>query len=167
MMPGEHMLWGFCFCLLTVMVFPQIGLFGLFIVFMSSIFIDIDHYIASVKAGNGWGVGKAYSWYMHPKNSTKDFVEKSFIPFHSIEFLILLAICAFGSYTISHILFIFFFSALLGCTFHLVLDLGFMISEKIKGEDQKMYIKISFIYSYFKNKSLLAKNHHYWRVNTR
>jgi len=159
MMPGTHLLLGLCFSFGVLIIFPFIGFFGLIIILLASVLIDVDHYIAYIRAGNGWSARKAYFWYIHPKNTIKDFVEKAFVPFHSIEFLLIILFCIFGFRLISPILSIFFFYILLGCLFHLILDLIFIIYQKLQGHHKEAYIKISFVYTYCKNMLLLKSEH--------
>ena len=152
----EHFLLGFFFTLGVGAMFTGLGPLYLLVVFMASIFIDIDHYFAYVKAKKNWSLSGAWKWFTTGDGKIRSFVEKSFIPFHSIEFII----CLFGVlYTIDHLLwpvwlFKFVFAILLGCVFHIVVDLIYILYTH-----DKLYIKVSFIYSYFKNKSLLKSEH--------
>ena len=101
-----------------------------------------------------WNVVKSYEWYFTKDKNIKDGVEKWFIPLHGIEFLILLILSLFiiDNYKISLFLFNFVFCVLLGCIFHLILDLVVLIYKK-----GNTLLKISFIYNYIYNK-LLLKN---------
>jgi hypothetical protein len=155
MMPGDHMLFGIIFALGISLVIPQLlSPLWIIVIFLSSIFIDVDHYFASVKAGRGWSLGKAYKWYCTRNRTTKDFVDKSFIPLHSLEFLIGLLLLYILSMSNGYILLgSFLLSIFLGCGFHIVLDLVVIIYNK-----EDLYIKTSFIYTYFQNKKLLEKS---------
>jgi hypothetical protein len=161
MMPMEHVGIGFLAALVISVIFPGLGITGLFLVFLASIFIDVDHYFAYVKAKKDWSLKRAYAWFMNDDGTTKSFVEKAFIPFHSIEFLALLIgmLYIINNYVLPVWMFHVVFSILLGCTIHLVVDLIYILYTH-----DKLYIKVSFIYSYFKNMSLL-KNEHIKRYN--
>lgn len=138
-MPDKHILYGFIFSLILINLFPQIGFFGFLIIFLSSVLMDIDHYFASVFAGNGFSVKEAYTWYLTKNKSKKETVYKWVIPFHSIEFLIIFLIIL--NYTNSWVTEILFF-IFLGFLFHILLDL----IELIKYNDP-LYLKLSFIYT--------------------
>jgi hypothetical protein len=151
MIPGDHMLLGFVFSLLIYAILPQIGFLGLFVMFLASIFIDIDHYLAYVKAKKDWSLSNAFKWYEVRPTNISEFVDKTFYPFHGIEFLLILAGLAYlANYFALTFIFNMILSVLLGCIIHLVLDWGYMIYNK-----DPLYLKLSFIYCYFKHKSLL------------
>jgi hypothetical protein len=147
MIPREHMLWSFGFCIIIGMLFPSIGIAGIFIIFSASILIDVDHYFASVLAGNGWSLDKAMKWYETKGKTKEEFVAKTFMPLHSIEFLLILS--CFLLFT-DGLMFNIIIYLLAGFIFHIILDLSIMIYKK-----EEYYYKVSLIYTYFKNRKLL------------
>lgn len=156
MIVGEHVLWGFLFSLAAGYIFPGIGPYGIILVFLASVFIDVDHYFAYVKAKKDWSLKKACEWFVIDDKTTQSFVEKSFIPLHSIEFIaLIIGILYLINYMIWPVwVFKFFFCILLGCVFHIILDLGYILWTH-----GLLYGKISFIYSYRKNMLLLGSEH--------
>ena len=149
-MPNKHVRYGAIFSLLAWAFFPQIGFIGFLLIFLSSVFIDIDHYFASVIAGNGWNPRKAYLWYIGENKTKKESVLKWIIPFHSIEFFIV----AFGIWYLSSgwlaniILFM-----LIGSLFHMFLDL-----LELNKYNDPLYLKLSFFYTSYVHYMYLKHN---------
>lgn len=105
-------------------IFDKSLLFLLSIIFLSSILIDVDHYIYYVFKKRDLNLRKAFNWFLEHR---KEF-ERNPKPFrfvcHSIEFLSILAILSLYF----NILFFIF----LGFVFHLMTDLIYIsIKEKL------------------------------------
>ncbi|MDP2673070.1 MAG: hypothetical protein Q8O84_04625, partial [Nanoarchaeota archaeon] len=60
MLPKYHVLFGFLFSLILFLIFPFIGLSGFLIIFISSVLIDIDHYLFYVFKNRIFSINKAY-----------------------------------------------------------------------------------------------------------
>lgn len=150
MMPNKHVLYGALCSLLIYALFPQIGLLGLLIIFSSSVLIDFDHYTCSIMAGNGWSLKRAYQWCRTKTTSVRDAVNRTYIPFHSAEFFIILFILLYFSSGITSNIILYI---IIGCFIHIVLDL---IHFKIHGIP--FYFKTCFIYTLYKNYLYLHKN---------
>lgn len=151
MMPDKHAIYGSLFSLLAWELFPQIGFTGFILIFLSSVFIDVDHYFASILAGNGWGLKAAYESYVAGKKQTRrQYVCSWIIPFHSIEFFII----AFSVWYLTSgwlaniILFL-----IIGSLFHMVLDLIVLIQMR-----KPLYLKLSFLYTSYVHYRYLKYN---------
>jgi hypothetical protein len=140
MLPNKHVLYGSIFSLLAWALFPQIGFIGALVIFLASVFIDVDHYFASVLAGNGWSLKKAYDSYAKGEKQTKyQYVCSWIIIFHSIEFFIIaLSIWYLSSGWFAN----FILYNIIGCLFHMVLDIIMLIQMK-----KPVYLKLSFFYT--------------------
>lgn len=119
MLPKHHIIFGLLFALAAFILFPRIGLIGTSIIFLSSVLIDVDHYLFYAFSKKDFSLKNAYEWFIEksktnmclPKNQIKT------IPclFHGIETSLILILLIF----ISPI----FFFILLGFLFHQSLDL--------------------------------------------
>lgn len=146
MLPKWHILYGYIFSLILIYFF-NFSLFLGFIVFLSSIFIDLDHvliYFIKTKNLNpvkfyDWSMNKRKTWACVPFEKRGNFRTPHFI-FHGLEFLILLIILSF--------LHSFFFWILLGVLFHLILDFTELIYLR-----EHLSIKTSQIWVWQRNKN--------------
>lgn len=142
MLPRTHFLLGIIFvAILYFFFYPVISIFGLTIILLSSVLIDIDHYIYYIFKKRDWNPFRAHKWYIKnirklyslSKKQTKAFYLGLYF-FHGIEILIILFLL--GNY-ISQ----FFNFILIGFLFHLSMD---FITEIIF---EQRFDKISFIYN--------------------
>ena len=123
MLPKTHIILGFIFSSTVYFIFPDIGLFGFFTIFLSSVFIDVDHYMFYVWAKKDWSLKNAFNWFMQetikyqklPKEKKKQKFPMPCI-FHGIEALLFLGIL----YYFTKLPFIGFI--IIGITFHELLD---------------------------------------------
>ena len=146
MKPNFHIFLGLLFSLFILILFPKIGL-GFFIIFLSTILIDIDHYLYFVYRKKDWNLKKAYNWFLNlhekyislPKSKRKQFYG-SICWLHGIETFILLAILGLFSP-------IFLF-ILTGFTFHLLVDDIYDLIKRNPGHN------FSSIYIFIKSKKL-------------
>lgn len=139
MLPKHHLILGIFFCL--ILYFFNFSFFSLVIIFLSSVLIDIDHYLWYVFGKKQFSLKQAYSWFIKTGKYYDNLPEKQrkklyvgVFPLHSIEFLLPLFILGFVS---PFFLFIF-----IGFIFHSICDL---ISE-IWGPQRGTY-KISIFYT--------------------
>ncbi len=102
MLPKNHIILGLFFSLIVFLIFPELGLGGFFIIWLSSFLIDVDHYLFYVWLKKDFHPLRAYNWFMKKHKtfhslSKNDKIQKSkntYIPciFHGIEAIIVLII---------------------------------------------------------------------------
>ena len=148
MLPKYHIILGIIFSFILVYFF-NLSLIAGIIIFLSSVLIDIDHYLYYVYKKKDLSLRRAYNWFINKrkrilllpkKQRAKIYADFSFL--HGIEVLILLFILAkfISSY---------FYYVLIGVGFHLFLDIiyGIFIMNRIE--------RISLIYEYLNYKNNL------------
>lgn len=140
----HHIFFGAIFSSLLLYFFPQITLFGAIIIFLSSILIDVDHYLYYVFVKKSWNLFKAHRWFcerhaylMKLSREERNKHRGVFMFLHGIEILILLAVLGYWIHK-------FFYYILVGFVFHLFLD---YIYERICHDKWE---KVSIIYDFFK-----------------
>lgn len=152
MLPKYHLVLGIFFVAIIYFLF-HINFFDLSIILLSSILIDVDHFVYYFFKKKNIHFLKAYDWYMErwKKNHTLPREQKrklnlysGFYLFHGIEILITLFLF---SYYIPILFFIF-----IGFSFHLFVDLIYDLY------DRGTFDKSSLIYNYFKFRSLKKNN---------
>ena len=148
MLPKYHILIGFLFSLVLYSIFPEITLLNTGIIFLSSILIDVDHYLYFVFKKRNLSLKKAYFYFIEKKKKLEKMSLKEkrknyngFYFLHGLEFLLLVF---FLGYFISEI----FYFILIGLMLHFFLDYSEMIIDK------KRIDKISVIYDFIKFKKL-------------
>lgn len=126
MLPHKHFIYGAIFSLSLYFLFPELGLFAIAIIFLSSFLIDVDHYLFYIVAKKDLSLKNAHKWFVKQhfkflKFSKKE--KKDIRPFpcifHGIEAIIILSILSFASPIFIYIL--------IGFIFHEFLDLINMI----------------------------------------
>ena len=63
MYPKYHFFLGLLFSLLSWFLFPQINLVGFIIILLSSILIDVDHYLFFILVKKDFNLKKAHIWF--------------------------------------------------------------------------------------------------------
>ncbi len=149
MLPQIHFILGIVFVAILYFFFsPIISIFGLTIILLSSVVIDIDHYIYYIFKKNDLNPFTAYKWYI--KNirklysMSKEQKKKIYLGFyflHGVESLIILLFLGFYLYPIFNFIFI-------GFLFHLFVD---FITEIMF---EQRFSKLSVIYNLFIFKKL-------------
>lgn len=141
MYPKQHIILGGIFSLVLFFLFPSIGITEALLVFLSSVFIDVDHYFAYAVKKKDLSLKKSYRWFLYlvEKNNKLSPKERKkchypLCVFHNIETLIVVTILGFF---VSK----YFFFIILGMIFHLILDYIEIFKEKARNE------KISLIYN--------------------
>jgi hypothetical protein len=148
MLPRWHILFGFIFSY-SLCYFFNFSLLAGAIIFLSAIFIDLDHVLLySLETKNlhpkkffNWSERKALAWENLEKEERDKLKSPQFI-LHGIEFLI--ALIVFSKFNI------FFYWVLLGIIFHLLLDLMDIYNQR---KFSPMYIKLSQIWTWHRNKN--------------
>ena len=138
MFPKDHFLLGLIFSISLFFIFPKINLVAASIVFLSTLLIDVDHYLYFIFSRDNLSLKKAYRWFKERHFKVKT-GEISILIFHGLEFLILLAILSFLNKI--------FLWVLIGSLFHLLLD--FLEATYHK---KPFNAKISQIYNLFNKK---------------
>jgi hypothetical protein len=141
MLPIFHLFFGGIFSLIILFLFPFIGFKGFFIIFLSSIFIDMDHFIRYFILTKKLNPLSFYTfsreeYFKRLKNKNR---KLPIFIFHGFEFLFIFLIFSFFEK-----LFIYLFW---GFLFHLFLDYLDLLANK-----EPLYMKISPIYTHIKNK---------------
>ena len=127
MLPKYHALSGFIFTSILFFIFPQIGILGFIIIWMSSILIDVDHYLFFAYTKKDWSLRNAHKWFV---DENKKFMKLSYwerlkytqqIPcvFHGVEAIVILLVLSLLSNVFLYIA--------IGFIFHQSLDFIFLI----------------------------------------
>lgn len=145
MLVKYHVLLGFLFSLILFFIFPEINYFEVLIIFLSSVLIDVDHYLYYIFKNKSLNLKKAFNYFKDKRTkmlklSRKQRNKVPTIPccLHGIEILIILFLL---NLFVSKI----FLFILIGFSFHLVLDL----IEQFYYKD-RIY-KLSLVNDLFKN----------------
>jgi len=127
MLPKWHALLGAIFSIILVILFPAIGWLGAFVIFASSVLIDVDHYLWYVWKEKDWSLKKAYFYLKNSKRKVK-----RMMILHTFEFLLLLGIASFYSK--------FLFYILIGFVFHSIVDIIDMLRTKELNEREFFFV---------------------------
>lgn len=122
MLVSSHVIAGVLFSLVLFLIFPHIGLLYLLIIFLSSVLIDVDHYVYYIFNKKDMSLTNSYKhsmkqmrWYFAMTREKQRKVFHGFFLFHGFEFIILLLVL--GWFVSNIFLYIF-----IGVIFHLFLD---------------------------------------------
>ncbi len=126
MLPKHHIAAGFFFALLVhLWIFPSVTLFGAVIIFLSTVLVDVDHYMIYLYRKKDFSLKGAYHYFIDMSNklcaSKKH--RGPLLIFHTVEFLILLIALSFYHWYFSLII--------VGIVFHMALDLYFMVQNNL------------------------------------
>lgn len=129
MLPRWHILFSAIFSILVYLSAPQINLFYVALLFLSSFLIDFDHYLCSVFKTKKIGIFHSFAY--HKEMQRKERIERDkgikergdFHLFHTVEFNILVGLLGF--------VWIGFFYVFLGMIFHSLLDTYSLLYEKL------------------------------------
>jgi hypothetical protein len=146
MLVSRHIILGILLSIFLYFLFPNLGIFSISIIFLSSFLIDVDHYIYYVYKYKSLSLKKAYFFFLEIKKKWIAFspAEKRqyqflILLFHGVEFLFVLAVASFFSQIMLYIF--------IGSAFHLLVDWIELIYAK-----SPLYIKLSPIYVHITNK---------------
>ncbi|MBR9701499.1 hypothetical protein GOV13_01115 [Candidatus Pacearchaeota archaeon] len=122
MLPKSHIILGAIFSTILIYFF-NFSLIAGIIIFLSSVFIDVDHYLYYVYKKKDWSLWKAYKWWMQGNKKLIELDRKQrnefahgFAFLHGFEMLAILAV-------LGKMISIYFYYILIGISFHLFLDL--------------------------------------------
>ena len=147
MYPKWHILYGAIFSVLVLLIFPSVGLLSTAIILLSSVLIDVDHYIFYVHRYKDKSLKHAYKWFSERGKTLRrldlekrEKFEQTLLIFHGIECWIIIA----AMMLLSRL----FFFVLIGFLFHVILDLVDLYLN-----NDPVYHKLSQIYTYKRNKN--------------
>lgn len=148
MNPKWHIIFGVCFIGIVYLLVPNLSIIGLIIIFLSSILIDVDHYLYYVYKKRDWSLLKSYQWFLRKKKKLDNLTKKQRTKFytgfaflHGIEILLLLLL-------LSTFLSNYFFCIFIGFSFHLILDYLHQLTWYNRLD------KVSLIYDFINSKKL-------------
>ena len=147
MYPKQHFFSGMIFALFLLIIFPQIKLIGFFIIVLSTVLFDVDHYLYYVYKKKDFSLRNAYNWFdkemIQCRSISREQRNNSYacFPFlHGIEILVISFLLVFTS---KYFLFIF-----AGLSLHLLIDIVYQTTYWDRMD------KISVLYDFFKFKKL-------------
>jgi len=131
-----HVMVGLVVSILLLFFHKEIGLFYVTILFLSSVLIDVDHYIFYAYITGDWSLKRAYYAFVNLEESNN---KKQLLLFHGVECWIVLLML-----TCLHSLFIY---VCIGVALHIILDLLFMFDKGMS-----LFPKLSQIFVYLDTK---------------
>jgi len=148
MKPTHHLFLGVLFALFLISLFPQIGWIGFLMIVLSTVLIDVDHYLYYVYKRKNYNLKNAYEWYIQNRKKLhllsrkqRNKVYPGFFFLHGIEILFILSLL--WGFVSEYFFFIF-----IGFAFHLLLD----IVDQTTCWDR--IDRVSLIYDFLKFKKL-------------
>ncbi|PIN93057.1 hypothetical protein COU54_04440 [Candidatus Pacearchaeota archaeon CG10_big_fil_rev_8_21_14_0_10_31_24] len=144
MLPRWHIVLGAIFTGILWLMAPEINKYYLLLVFLASVFIDIDHYICAVKKTGKIGLFSSLEYYENygveeKKRHGRGVREKGDFHFlHTIEFHVLIAILS--------IFWAPLFYVFIGMVFHSLLDIFDMLRAGV------IYRREFFFFRWLRNK---------------
>ena len=128
MLPKYHIIIG-AIASITIFFLFNLTLMQTLVIFLSSILIDIDHYLLFIIKEKNLSLKKAYNWFYERRKKwltiskqEKEKYKRPFFILHGIEFWLLLSILA------NYINLIWFI--LIGISIHMILDFIEIIANK-------------------------------------
>jgi len=144
MLPRYHLLLGAIFTLTVWVSAPLINPIYLATLFLSTVFMDLDHYYNAVKKTKKWSLRCAFDYHHEQKKITDNEkkagirIKGDFHLFHTVEFHLLIGIL--GAFILP---FLFIF---IGMVFHSILDLIWTLHEGV------FYRREYFLFNWLRNK---------------
>lgn len=126
MLPKTHIILGALFSIIIWILFPDINLIYLSLIFLSSFLIDFDHYLAYVFETKNLSLKKAFDY--HTRLDKLEIAERKkgiknrgpFHVFHTFEFILAVYLVSF--------IWTPFLYILIGMLFHSALDIIYLIN---------------------------------------
>ncbi|MEM3113460.1 MAG: hypothetical protein QXI33_03510 [Candidatus Pacearchaeota archaeon] len=133
MLPKTHAILGLVFSLIVFAIFPEIKFTGFLIIWFSSIFIDVDHYLYYVYKTRDLSLKNAYAWFVKRHNyflklsyrkRRKKINSRPIVPcvFHGFETALMLILLAYFIHSL-------FWLILTGIVFHQILDFIYILGN--------------------------------------
>jgi hypothetical protein len=116
MLPKWHVIYGAIFSIFTFYLF-DLSYFQAMLIFLSSVFIDVDHYFWFIQKKQSFNLREAYIYHKNLPRDHKPIMQI----FHSAEFLTMVLILSFFWNVL--------FFILIGMIFHSILDIIEMSSR--------------------------------------
>ena len=144
MLPRWHILLGFVFSIIFWFIFKKTELLYISLVFLSSIFIDLDHYLNALFKIRSISLRKAFEYHkvlgeIEKYEQKRGIRRKSdFEIFHTLEFHLLVLLLSFA--------WIGFLYLFIGMLFHSMLDI---IDMSIKG---RLYTRELLLFNWIRGK---------------
>lgn len=146
MLPKWHILFGAIVSLIIWLIEPSTSIWAILTIFLSSVLIDVDHYIYYLIKRRDIRLSVAYREYLKKRifwhglsQKEKENYSIGLIFMHGIEFIIILLLLS--------LVHEFFMWVLIGSIIHILLDLSELYMNK-----DPLYFKLSQIYVFFRNK---------------
>jgi len=133
MFPSKHIIYSFIFCLFLLIILPYGNYLYLLIIFLSSVLIDIDHYLLYVYRNKNLSLIKSWRWHIYLHNNLKESKIPFLHIFHTFEFIFLVFVLS-----LFYKIFIWIF---IGLIFHVILDLYDMRKRKLYNQREWFLIK--------------------------
>jgi hypothetical protein len=127
MIPRWHVLWGLIFTAVVWYFSPQLSIFYIVLLFLSTFLMDFDHYANSAIKTKNLSLFKSFKYHdklreIEDREKAKGIRNRGpFHPFHTVEFHMLVALLG--------LLWIGFFYIFLGMIFHSLLDLFWLMNQ--------------------------------------
>jgi hypothetical protein len=143
MLPHEHLIVGIIFSVILFFINPSVGFLGILLIVLSTVLVDVDHYLFYAVKKRDLSLIHAYKWYQSNRIRTHNLSRKEkrkiyfgFHFFHGIE--ILAIIYLLYAYVNSIFLYI-----LMGYSLHFFADL--LVEVIWCGKTDKISVIYSFI----------------------
>ena len=148
MYPSQHIILGLFFGIFVFIIFPSIGIFGILIIFLSSVLIDVDHYVYVAIRKKEFNLFKVRKWFTEAKKKLfrmsleqRTRTSTCWCFLHGFEFM--LGLILLGVFVSEY-----FFLAFVGILLHHILD---YTQEPLH---HKRIDKISSIYDFIKFRNM-------------
>lgn len=149
MLPKQHFMFGAIASLVLYFVFPEFDIFNWVLFLMSSILIDVDHYLYYVYRKKDWNLGNAVRWFFDRRNiliraggNFRNNVYSCFCFLHGFEILAVFV-------SLGYFVWYGFYFVFLGILFHLILDYIDQITYRAR------FDKVSIIWDFFRYRRLV------------
>lgn len=147
MTPQEHFLYGLLCCLIFYLIFPMLPLYGLALILIGSLLIDIDHYIIAVIKTRNFSIAQAIRWHIQEGNHRikryrQGIYEKE--PFHFLHTIEMQGIFLFIGIFYAPFLYVF-----IGMFIHTLLDMYHIWSLRVTGIREYFFSK--WLFNYIRN----------------
>ena len=146
MLVSRHIIIGALVAIILHLFFPAITWTYSLIIFLSSVLIDVDHYVYYAVLKKDINFKRSYNWFMENREkakklkltNSKNYQEAIFF-LHGVEFMFILILLIFTSRLFAYVL--------IGIIIHMLLD---FVDATIHGDSFKN--KLSAVHTHIRNK---------------